>query len=109
MQTEERNLDYLVIETLLARMGKKADGFESLLRQKDGELWAKRLKIKSTMDGYGHISMDKMLCEYRMKMPKDSKLHEQFCLYHEMKLARREEKAQIKHIRYAALPGRHCG
>lgn len=91
VETEERNLDYLVIETLLARMGKRADGFESLLRQEDGELWEKRLEIKLAMyDGY--ISVDKMLHEYRMKMPKDSKLHEQFCLYHEMKIAEREGK-----------------
>ena len=93
METEERNLDYLVIETLMARMGKRADGFESLLRQEDGELWEKRLEIKLAMYEHGYIYVDKMLHEYRMNMPKDSKLHEQFCLYYEMKLAERGEKS----------------
>ncbi|MCI8789261.1 MAG: hypothetical protein HFH92_09160, partial [Lachnospiraceae bacterium] len=93
VETEERNLDYLVVETLLARMGKKDYGFESLLRQKDGELWEKRLEMKLAMCEQDYLSVDKMLQEYRMMMPKDSKLHEQFCLYHEMKLAERGGKS----------------
>lgn len=103
VQTEERNVDYLVIETLLARMGKGADGFESLLRQEDGELWEKRLEIKSAMYEHGYLSLDKMLREYRMKMPKDSNLHEQFCLYHEMKLAERGEKSTDRAYKVCSL------
>ena len=107
VETEERNLDYLVIETLLARMGKSADGFESMLRQEDGKLWEKRLKIKLAMYEHRYISMDKMLHEYRMKMPKDSKLHEQFCLYHEMKLAERggksTDRAKVCSLAWQAL------
>ena len=90
-QTEERNLDYLTIETLLARMGKNADGFESLLRQEDGELWENRLAIKWAILEHDYTAANEMLHEYWKKAPEDNKLHEQFCLYYEMKLADREE------------------
>lgn len=102
-ETEERNLDYLVIETLLARMGKKADGFESLLRPEDGELWEKRLEIKSAMREYDFSSACKILLDYQKKIPKEGKLHEQFCLYYEMKLAERGEESANKAYKVGGL------
>jgi len=93
VQTEERILDYLVLETLLARMGKTAEGFENLLRQEDSELWEKRLEIKSAAFDHDCPSVKKLLREYREKMPEGNKLQEQFCLYYEMKLAGWEEES----------------
>lgn len=101
-ETEERNLDFLVIETLLARMGKRSVGFESMLREEDGALWEKRLEIKVAMSNGDYPAVDRGIQEYRLQVSQENWLHEQFCLYYEMKLAERNGKDQDKVCKLAA-------
>lgn len=86
-EKESRAVDYAVLEALLARLGQDAANFEIVLADDDFDLWTKRMAIRSAMAGKQLDVARKKLRAYRCENANKHKLHEQFCLYYEMKLA----------------------
>lgn len=86
-ETEARAVDFVVQETLLARMGQDAVNFEIVLEDEEFDLWTRRMAIRSVMAGKQFDAVRKLVRAYRCENARKHKLHEQFCLYYEMKLA----------------------
>lgn len=84
--TEE--VDFVVQETLLARLGQDAIDFEFMLDDDAYDAWSGRLAIRSVMAGRLYSIVQEQIEEYRRTYAGMHKLHEQFCLYYEMKLAK---------------------
>ena len=107
MRIEEnaRVVDFVVQETLLARVGQNVANFEVLLEDEVFDLWAERMAIRSAMAGKQFDLVGEKVKAYRLENAGRHKLHEQFCLYYEMKLAewRGEEPESICRIAEKAL------
>lgn len=86
-EMEERAADFVVQETLLARVGQDAANFEVILEDEEFELWTERMAIRSAMAGKQFDIVQEKVEAYRRENAHKHKLHEQFCLYYEMKLA----------------------
>ncbi len=80
----ERNVDSLMVENLLDRMGKEVALFETMLNKADYELWKVRNEIEHIVSHFESDTVYEKIKEYRKVMPKDEKIHEQFCLYYEI-------------------------
>lgn len=78
-----REIDSLMGELLLGRVGKEVTLFETLLNEEDYILWEKRDNIKKLIAKCDYINAKKELINYRKIMPKEESIHEQFCLYQE--------------------------
>lgn len=92
----DRDVDFLIIETLLARVGKDVEEFEFLAGDDDYDLWLERLAIKTAMWDKDMEQVEERVNYYEQVMPKEQILHRQFCLYYKMKLAEwKHEEADV--------------
>lgn len=105
VMVDGRDIDFLLIETLLARLGIEADEFEFLASDEDYDLWAERLAIKSAMYEKDMEQVRERITYYEGEMPPGQELHRQFVLFYKMKLAEwnREEVDSICAIAEEAL------
>lgn len=105
MERDARVVDLVVQETLLARVGQNVANFEVLLGDEVFDLWAERMAIRSAMAGKQFDIVRERVKAYRLENADKHKLHEQFCLYYEMKLAewQGEESERICQIAEKAL------
>lgn len=85
LEMGERTVDSLMVENLLERIGKEVTLFETMLNEADYELWKIRNEIEHMSNNIESNQVYKKIEEYRNIMPKDEKIHEQFCLYHEVR------------------------
>ena len=76
--TEE--VDFVVQETLLARLGQDAVDYEVVLDDDAYDAWTMRLAIRSNLAGRQYDVLQKLVEEYRGEFAGRHKLHEQFCL-----------------------------
>ena len=65
-------------------MGKEVALFETMLNKADYELWKVRNEIEHIVSHFESDTVYEKIKEYRKVMPKDEKIHEQFCLYYEI-------------------------
>ena len=86
-ESDEREVDFLIQETILARLGQSAADFELILSDEEYDMWMERLAIRSALAGKDYETVEKLVSEYRARYASAHKLHEQFCLYYELKLA----------------------
>lgn len=100
-----QEVDFVVQETLLNRLGQDAADFEMLLDDDAYDAWTERLAIRSAMAGRQYEGLQKLVEAYRIEYAEQHKLHEQFCLYYEMKLAqwRGEDTEHICELAEKAL------
>lgn len=105
LEKEARAVDFVVQETLLARMGQDVANFEVLLDDEAFELWTERMAIRSAMAAKQFDVVQEKINAYRLENADKHKLHEQFCMYYEMKLAewRGEEAERVCQIAERAL------
>lgn len=100
-EKEVRVVDFIVLETLLARLGQNAVNFEMILEDEDFDLWVRRMAIRSAMAGKQFDIVREKVMAYRRENADRHKLHEQFCLYYEMKLAEWQGEDEEKICRLA--------
>ena len=105
IENGSKEVDSLVAESLLGRLGKEVLQFEIILNDYDYELWSSRQEIqKMIADGSYQKAKDKII-KYRDKMPKGESVHEQYCLCQEAKVRFCEEaqKEELRQIWWTAL------
>lgn len=86
-----REMDSLTCQMLLSRIGKEVNQFEMMLSAKDYKQWQLRQKIEqcvahklSELDKQSEL--EQLLKQYRNIMPKEQKVHQQFCFVYEILL-----------------------
>lgn len=85
----QREADFLLIESILARVGVDVEELECLAGDDDYDLWTERLAIASAMCGKDMEQVSERLTYYEGVIPSKEALHlhRQFVLYYKMKLA----------------------
>ena len=92
----DRDVDFIIQETMLARVGRGVESFEVILGDEEYDKWALRMSIRSAMAAKDYDFVAEKVRFYRENHSEKHKLHEQFCQYYEMKLAcLRGEKAEV--------------
>lgn len=81
-----REFDSLISETLLSRLGKTANRFEFVLNEEDYYLYEIREQIEKNIKERQLEKAQKLLDEYKKKMPKNQILHQQFLTFYKTKL-----------------------
>jgi hypothetical protein len=92
-----REIDSLVGEVLLGRIGKEANQFEMLLGEEDYAYWCMREQILEEMENKNYERAEKKIAEY-IELTRDlPKVHKQFYLYHmgKIAIARNEDSKKI--------------
>lgn len=104
-ESDEREVDFVIQETILARLGQSATDFELILSDEEYDVWMERLAIRSALAGKDYEAVESLIKEYRRAHARKHKLHEQFCLYYELKLAewRREDRKVLSGLAAQAL------
>lgn len=83
LEQGHREIDSLIGESLLGRIGKEITLFEVLLNEEDYDLWKKRKAIQKCVENNEPEIAEKYIREYRKVMPMEDAVHEQFCMYEE--------------------------
>lgn len=84
MEQGFREMDSLICETLLARIGKQVVGVELLLNVEDYQLYLLRTEMNRRIEKDTYDGIEELLKSYRKLMPKKQSVHEQYCLYVEI-------------------------
>ncbi len=102
----ERKADSLLGSLLLERIGREVTQFELLLNDEDYALWDMRGQIRNAMRRKDYTLMRQYLEMYRSMQKEYGELHEQFCLYYEVRMAvelKKEDCDKICHLALEAL------
>lgn len=86
-ESDEREVDFVIQETILARLGQSAADFELVLSDEEYDMWMERLAVRSAFAGKDYAAVEALVAAYRLEHADKHILHEQFCIYYEMKLA----------------------
>lgn len=92
LEQGNREIDSLLAQTILGRLGKEITLFETILNEEDFELWKIRTQIEKYVENNQFKAARDWIKKYRKIMPRDEFVHEQFCLYQEVILAEKEHK-----------------
>lgn len=100
-----REIDSLMGECLLGRVGKEVTQFELMLNEADYIRWKKREIIKNLVEKKEYAYAKKEIDAYRKEIAMTEHLHFQFCFYYELQImiACNMEKSEIYKIAYEAL------
>lgn len=82
LESGERDVDSLLLETLLERLGKASNHFELILTDFDYETFQMREEIKDLIENKHLIKASKMLDIYESKFNLMSSVHKQFVVGH---------------------------
>lgn len=94
----ERIADSLLGKLLLERLGKDVTQFELILNDEDYMLWRMREDIRDAAKLRDYEMLCAKIEDYRTVQKNYAKLHEQFCLYHEMMMEITKEKRDNQKI-----------
>ena len=86
MEKKGRELDSLVSESLLGRIGQEVTQFELILDEEDYERWELREKIVKYEEKNKIEEIENLLEKYKTLIPEEKELHLQFCDYYDVKL-----------------------
>lgn len=92
LEQGNREIDSLLGQTLLGRIGKEVTLFETMLNETDFGLWKIRTEIEKYVEKNQFEAAKQKIKEYRQVMPQEERIHEQFCLYQEALLMIAEKK-----------------
>lgn len=87
-----REIDSLLGQTILGRIGREVTLFETVLNEEDFGLLKIRTEIETSVENKESEAARKWIREYRKVMPQDESVHEQFCLYQEGLLLEKEKQ-----------------
>lgn len=93
LEQGNREIDSLLGQTLLGRIGREVTLFETILNEEDFGLWKTRTEIQKFVENNQSEAARQKLQEYRSIMPQDEIVHEQFCLYQEALLLEKEKES----------------
>ncbi|MEZ3432036.1 MAG: helix-turn-helix domain-containing protein [Lachnospiraceae bacterium] len=79
-----REVDSLLGQALLGRIGKEITLFETILNEEDYNLWKIRQEIEISIEKKQLGKAEEKISEYRKVMPKEEKIHEQYCIFEEI-------------------------
>lgn len=98
-----REIDSLMGELLLGRIGKEVTLFETMLNDEDYDLWKTRDEIKGLVEKRELDKAQTQIDKYRKIMPHNEKIHEQFCLHQEALLLKQKNEfpAMLKTLKKA--------
>lgn len=101
----ERIADSLLGKLLLERLGQDVTQFELILNDEDYMLWRMREDIRSAAKLKDYDLIYTKIAEYRAMQKNYDRLHEQFCLYHEvmMKIEIEKDNREICEFAMRAL------
>ena len=101
----ERIADSLLGKLLLERLGQDVTQFELILNDEDYMLWRMREDIRSAAKLKDYDLIYTKIAEYRAMQKNYDRLHEQFCLYHEvmMKIEIEKDNREICELAMRAL------
>lgn len=88
-----REIDSLLGQALLGRIGKEVTLFETILDEEDYKLWNIRQKISSFIEKKQLGKAREKINEYRKIMPKDELVHEQYCIFKEIHIMIAEKES----------------
>lgn len=102
---ERKNVDSLLGELLLDRLGREVTQFELVLDDCDYQRWSKRDKIMKAMQKGQYEEVEKELEEYEAIPSEHARLHKQFCLFYRTKLAivKSQDVKEIQKLARSAL------
>lgn len=102
---ERKNVDSLLGELLLDRLGREVTQFELVLDDCDYQKWSRRDKIIKAMQTGMYDEAEKELKAYEGTKSEYEKIHKQFCLFHRTKLAivKKQDEEQIISLAREAL------
>lgn len=105
LEQGERNIDSLMAEQLLDRIGKEVTLFETMLNEEDYALWKMRDNISQEIQRREYEDAEKDISKYRAMIPSEELIHEQFCLYQEalIKIGRKDSHREISEILQKAI------
>lgn len=100
-----REIDSLMAETLLGRIGKEVTQFELMLNDEDYALWQKRESIHTALKDRRYDEVLEGVCQYEKMLSKEQHLHWQRCLAWkvQVKEAAGEEREEIIRLAKEAL------
>lgn len=98
IESGEREVDSLLAEMLLSRVGKTTDLFECILNEEDYWLSEKRQQISKNIIDKKVDQAEKLLNKYETNMPKNNILHKQFLFLHKAMLLKLKNVIQEKVI-----------
>lgn len=104
LEQGHREINSLIAEALLGRIGKEVTLFETMLNEEDYALWKSRNEIKILVEKGQPEEAEKLLHEYRNSMPQQEVVHEQFYLYQTaLIMLERNQIAEMKETLKAAI------
>lgn len=86
-----REMDSLICQMLLSRVGKEVNQFEIMLDEADYQQWKLRYEITQCLGREltkldKQLQLEELLIQYKKIMPRNQKVHQQFCLLCEIKM-----------------------
>lgn len=99
-----REIDSLLGETLLGRIGKEVTLFETMLNEDDYLLWQKRSEICNLIENGQLDDAENKIDVYEKEISCEENVHKQFCLYQRGRIAaERQQLSEMKALLVDAI------
>lgn len=102
VEAGSREIDSLMAEALLGRVGKEVTQFELLLNDEDYVMWQKRESIHAALKEKRYDEVLEGVCQYENMLTEEQSLHWQRCLAWRVQLVEAQGVSREKIIRLAS-------
>lgn len=102
VEAGSREIDSLMAEALLGRVGKEVTQFELLLNDEDYAMWQKRESIHAALKEKRYDEVLEGVCQYENMLTEEQSLHWQRCLAWRVQLVEAQGVSREKIIRLAS-------
>lgn len=102
VEAGSREIDSLMAEALLGRVGKEVTQFELLLNDEDYAMWQKRESIHAALKEKRYDEVLEGVCQYENMLTEEQSLHRQRCLAWRVQLVEAQGVSREKIIRLAS-------
>lgn len=102
VEASSREIDSLMAEALLGRVGKEVTQFELLLNDEDYAMWQKRESIHAALKEKRYDEVLEGVCQYENMLTEEQSLHWQRCLAWRVQLVEAQGVSREKIIRLAS-------
>lgn len=96
-----REIDSLLGQALLGRIGKVVTLFETILDEDDYNLWKIRHEIDIFLEKHQLVKVQEKINAYRKVMPNDEQIHEQYCIFEEVRIMIAKKEAEERIYEFA--------
>lgn len=102
VEASSREIDSLMAEALLGRVGKEVTQFELLLNDEDYAMWQKRESIHAALKEKRYDEVLEGVCQYENMLTGEQSLHRQRCLAWRVQLVEAQGDSREEIIRLAS-------